>query len=50
MKKVEHYEYDFTPTENDEILLVFKFGDTNCEMKIPQKALERMLWIISKNK
>lgn len=50
MEKIEHYEYDFTPTENNEILLVFKVDGTNCEMKIPQKDLARMLWIVNNNK
>lgn len=50
MEKVNHYEYDFTPTENNEILLVFKVGEVDCEMKIPQKDLERMLWIVLNNK
>ena len=47
MHKVDHYEYDITPTDNDEIILVFKVSGEDCEMKIPKGDLERMLWFIN---
>jgi hypothetical protein len=39
--------YDITPTENNEIILVFKVGEEDCEMKIPKQDLERMLWFVN---
>lgn len=43
MHKVEHFEYDIIPTENREIVLFFRVGEEDCEMKIRKQDLERML-------
>jgi hypothetical protein len=44
MKKVNDFMYDIKPTSKGEIILVFKVGEEDCEMKIPKQDLERMLW------
>lgn len=45
-KKIEFFEYDTTPTENNEIIVAFKVDENHCEMKIPEKTLRDMLsWI-----
>lgn len=44
MQKIERYEYDISPTEKKEIVLTFKVGNEDCEMAIPKKDLENMLW------
>lgn len=47
MLKIESFEYDITPTKNDEILVVFKAGEEDCEMPISKRDLERMLWFVN---
>lgn len=44
MLKIKVFDYDITPTVNDEIIVVFKAGEQDCEMAIPKTDLERMLW------
>lgn len=50
MKKIEHFEYDFNATDEQEVIVVFKVDKEDCEMKIPKKDLERMLWIANNHK
>lgn len=47
IEKVDFFEYDTTPTEDNEIVVAFKVkGIGDCEMKIPEKTLRGMLaWI-----
>lgn len=50
VEKVDFFEYDTSPTEDNEIVVAFKVkGIGDCEMKIPEKTLRDMLaWIDSK--
>lgn len=46
VEKVDFFEYDTTPTEDNEIVVAFKVREKYCEMKIPEKTLRDMLrWI-----
>lgn len=46
VEKVAFFEYDISPTEDNEIVVSFKVGGKSCEMKIPYKTLKDMLqWI-----
>lgn len=47
VEKIVFFEYDTTPTDENEIVVAFKVkGIGDCEMKIPEEALRDMLsWI-----
>lgn len=46
VEKIEFFEYDTTPTDDNEIVVAFKVDEKDCEMKIPYKTLKDMLgWI-----
>lgn len=46
VKKIDFFEYDTTPTEDNEIIVAFKVDEKYCEMKIPYRTLRDMMsWI-----
>ena len=44
LKQIDSYEYDITPNEKGEMMIVFKVGEDSYMLPISIKALKEMLW------
>lgn len=44
LKRIDSYEYDITPNEQGEMMIVFKAGDDSYVLPISVKDLRRMVW------
>lgn len=44
LKQIDFFEYDITPNEKGEMMIVFKVGEDSYMLPIPIKALKEMLW------
>ncbi|MDK8188805.1 hypothetical protein QP794_01745 [Paenibacillus sp. UMB7766-LJ446] len=44
LKQIDFYEYDITPNEKGEMMIVFHVGEGSYMLPISIKALQEMLW------
>ena len=44
LKQIDFYEYDITPNEKGEMMIVFNVGEDSYMLPIAIKALQQMLW------
>lgn len=44
LKQIDFYEYDITPNEKGEMMIVFNVGEDSYMLPISIKALKEMLW------